>query len=92
MLAVNKQVRLQTELWKEPKQGTSWMAQLSAAPRRALPQGPWDSEGFWEVTWQGLQMVAGRLSLEAAGQRRELWKWVAPSVLQWALLVWSSRV
>lgn len=85
VLAVNKQVRLQTELWKEPKQGTSWMARLSAAPRRALPQGPWDSEGFWEVTWQGLQMVA-------AEQRRELWKWVAPLVLQWALLVWSSRV
>lgn len=44
----------QTELWKEPTRGASWMARLSAAARRAPPQEPWESEGFWVVIWQGL--------------------------------------
>lgn len=44
----------QTELWKEPTQGASWMARLSAAARQAPPQEPWESEGFWVVIWQGL--------------------------------------
>jgi hypothetical protein len=44
----------QTELWKEPTRGASWMARLSAAARQAPPQEPWESEGFWVVIWQGL--------------------------------------